>query len=199
MSTQFRWPQFTVDAKTRTERSPDHLKNGQYPDAQYYLNEVQQYMFRNEQLRHLRPAQFFRYFYHYTDGSTSKSKKVPTDENTLNEADEGAIEDDACHRNYDLVSSRVGVGELVKCATGLRVQVPRAKRRHNRDFCVVRSSFLEPCGKDRDAFYEQRLLLGLPWHCRKKPLTGPQNQGNDARCVLGQLLQTRRNDCVNSA
>ena len=103
MSAQFLWPQFTVDAKTRTERSPDHLNNKKYPDAQYYLNEVQQYMFRNEQLRHLRPAQFFRYFYHHTDGSTSKPKKVPTGENTLDEADEGAIEDDACHRNYDLI------------------------------------------------------------------------------------------------
>ena len=155
-----------------------------YPDAQYYLNEVQQYLFRNEQLRHLRPAQFFRYFYHHTDGSTSKPKKVPTGENTLDEADEGAIEDDACHRNYDLLSSRVGFGEMVDCAADLRVQVPKVKRRRNRDFCIVRSSFLEPCGKDRDAFYEQRLLLGLPWHCHKKPLTGPQNQGNDARCFF---------------
>ena len=81
-------------------------------------------MFRNDQLRHLRSAQFFRYFYHHTDGSTSKPKKVPTDENTLNDADEGAIEDDVCHRNYDLLSSRVGVGEVVNCAAGLRVQVP---------------------------------------------------------------------------
>ena len=165
MSTQFLWPQFTVDANARAERSPDHLNNKKSPDAQYYLNEVQQYMFRNDQLRHLKPTQLFRYNYHHTDGSTTKPTKVPADENTLHEADEGAIEDDACHRNYDLLSSRVGVGEVVTCATGLRVQVPMAKRRHNRDFCAVRSSFLEPCGQDGDAFYEQRLLLGLPWHC----------------------------------
>ena len=25
---------------------------------------------------------------------------------------------------------------------------------------------------------------GLPWHCHTKPLTGPQNQGNDARCCF---------------
>ena len=27
-------------------------------------------------------------------------------------------------------------------------------------------------------------MLGLPWHCHKKPLTGPRNQGNGARCFF---------------
>ena len=53
-------------------------------------------MFRNEELRHLRLAQFFRYFKHQEDEKTAKKKeKAPamrTDEDTLNEEDEGAIE-----------------------------------------------------------------------------------------------------------
>ena len=93
----------------------------------------------------------------------------------------GAIEDDQCHRNYDLFSSRKGCQDTVACAETLRVKVQKAKRRHNRDFCVARSSFLEPCGKDKDAFYEQKLLLGLPWHCHRKPLTGQKHANNAAR------------------
>ena len=99
----------------------------------------------------------------------------------MNEEDEGAIEDDPCHRNYDLFSSRKGCQDTVACAETLRVKVQKAKRRHNRDFCVARSSFLEPCGKDKDAFYEQKLLLGLPWHCHRKPLTGQKHPNNAAR------------------
>ena len=111
VNTQFLWPQFTMDANARVARDPEHcLWNPSYPDAEYYLTEVQKYMFRNEELRHLRLAQFFRYFKHQEDEKTAKKKeKAPamrTDEDTLNEEDEGAIEDDQCHQNYDLFSSR---------------------------------------------------------------------------------------------
>ena len=81
-----------------------------------------------------------------------------TDEDTLAEEDEGAIIDDKCHRNFDLRCSRVGVGLEVKWAADVKVKTPSPKIRHNRDLCVARSAFLEPCGKDRDAFYEQRLF-----------------------------------------
>ena len=37
---------------------------------------------------------------------------------------------------------------------------------------MARMAFLEPCGTaGREAFYEQQLLQGLPWHCYKKPGT----------------------------
>ena len=39
-----------------------------------------------------------------------------------------------------------------------------AVRRSNLNLSACRSAFLEPVGRDRDAFYEQRLLLGLAWH-----------------------------------
>ena len=32
-----------------------------------------------------------------------------------------------------------------------------------------RSGFLEPTGPGREAFYEQRLLFGLPWFCKASP------------------------------
>ena len=44
-----------------------------------------------------------------------------------------------------------------------------AHRRKDADLCVPRSSWLEPIGSDREKFYEQRLLFGLPWHCRSQP------------------------------
>ena len=146
---------------------------------------------------HLKAAQFFRYFVHQKD-SQKKELAMRTDEDTLVEADEGTILDDMCHRNFDLQCSRVGVGAVLKCAAELRAKTASAKRRHNRDFCVARSAFLEPCGKDRDAFYEQRLLLGLPWHCYQKPLTGSNHQNNSACWFSRQLLRAHRMSCGGS-
>ena len=109
-------------------------------------------MFRSADLRHIRAAQFFRYFSHTEDELSKKTPATRTDEDTLAEEDEGAIIDDQCHRNFDLQCSRIGHYTEAKCASDLKVKVPSAKRRHNRDLCVARSAFLEPCGKDRDAF-----------------------------------------------
>ena len=145
------------------------------------MNDMQQYMFQSADLRHLRAAQFFRYFSHEKDETSKKAPAMRTDEDTLAAEDEGAIIDDKCHKDFDLQCSRVGAGLEVKCATDLEVEIPSPKIRHNRDLCVARGAFLEPCGKGRDAFYEQRLLVGIPWHCYRKPLTGNTNQNNKAR------------------
>ena len=73
VATVYLWPQFAVDANTRVERSPDHKENvPNYPDSQYFLNEVQYYYsFRDALLRHLRVAQFARYFARQ-DGNTHR-------------------------------------------------------------------------------------------------------------------------------
>ena len=47
--------------------------------------------------------------------------------------------------------------------------VASARRRQNADLCVSRTSFFEPLGAKREAFYEQRLLFGLAWHTAKNP------------------------------
>ena len=41
--------------------------------------------------------------------------------------------------------------------------VSGARRRRNARLAVSRPPFLEPMGGKREEFYEQRLLLGLPW------------------------------------
>ena len=57
------WPQFTIDSKSRIERKPEHKhRAASCPDPHYYCNRMQYYFFRNEELRHLRAAQFFRYY-----------------------------------------------------------------------------------------------------------------------------------------
>ena len=61
--TLYLWPQFTVDPAARVARAEEHLaKTTQYPDKHHYMNQVQKYFFRNEQLRYLQTGQFFRYF-----------------------------------------------------------------------------------------------------------------------------------------
>ena len=42
-------------------------------------------------------------------------------------------------------------------------------RRKNSELAVSRTPVLEPLGEQREHFYEQRLLLGLPWHCTGYP------------------------------
>ena len=121
-----------MDANARDARPPEHLLwHPQYPDSQYYLNEVQKYLFRGEELRHLRLAQFFRYFSHQEEDATKKKKEpaMRTDEDTLIEEDEGAIEDDPCHRNYDFFSSRKVVQDKVPCAAILPLPVSTPPQR----------------------------------------------------------------------
>ena len=40
---------------------------------------------------------------------------------------------------------------------------------------------LEPCGCSRESYYEQKLLLGLPWHCYKKPAKVFRNNESGTR------------------
>ena len=69
VSTQYFWHQFTVDSKIRAERTPEHKQRFTlYPDPQYCCNTMQYYFFRHDYLRHLRAAQFVRY---YTQHETS--------------------------------------------------------------------------------------------------------------------------------
>ena len=112
VSTLYVWPQFTVDPPGREKRPPEHLANcPKYPDSEYWLNEVQHYFFRNTQLRHLRVAQFVRYFARKLEKRGANSRKVRTDENTIDEDVEGVAEDDNCHRNFDAWSSGKRLGK----------------------------------------------------------------------------------------
>ena len=43
------------------------------------------------------------------------------------------------------------------------------RRRRNTELAVSRTPILQPLGEHRERFYEQRLLLGLPWYCIEHP------------------------------
>ena len=75
------------------------------------MNAVQHYFFRNAQLRHLRVAQFVRYFARKLEKTGANSRKVRTDENTIDEGVEGVAEDDNCLKNVDAWSSGKGLGK----------------------------------------------------------------------------------------
>ena len=158
---RFLWPQFTIAPEARIQRSEEHRDNvPRYPDPEHYLNKVQEYMFRNEQLRHLRLGQFFRYFYFGREEERQLDAEVA--------ADPASVPDDATHRHYDRQSSRLPAGNTLAAAPEKRA-LSGATRRMNTNLCVPRSSFIEPYGEGRELFYEQRLLQGLPWYCNEIP------------------------------
>ena len=49
--------------------------------------------------------------------------------------------------------------------------VPGLRKRKNARLGISRVPFHEPIGSRREAFYEQKLLLGLAWYCSEAPLT----------------------------
>ena len=54
---------FVPLAGTKTPRDPSHLqKYPEYPDKMYYMSAIGKYLFRHEELRHLRVEQVNRYF-----------------------------------------------------------------------------------------------------------------------------------------
>ena len=167
--TLFLWPQFTVQECSRIRRAPDHVANvWGYPDQSFYMNQVQTYFFRNEALQFLRAEQFFRYFAHRSEDSNTAPLTQRTHDETA-DADEGSrCIDDPTHRHYDASVSVLLAGEQFPSAA-VAGQCAGAHKRQTANLCVPRSSFLEPCGGNREAFYEQRLLFGIPWHCVRKP------------------------------
>ena len=169
--TLFLWPQFTVDPATRMARGEEHLaKAARYPDKHHYMNQVQKFFFRNEELRYLRLGQFFRYLTHSSEEAPGRAPTLLTQENTMAPLDEARVPDDPTHRHYDhRVSRQVAPGEKWPCCASLGISSEAAVRRQNSNFLVPRSAFLEPLGGGREAFYEQRLLFGLPWHCPEPP------------------------------
>ncbi len=157
---QFTRGQFVPPDDQRSLRDPSHVKKfPAYPDAKYYLNKTQQYFFRNKELRHLRIEQFNRYL-------------VPTDQGgRANEAQEDTISDDEVdvyadsnHRHTDAFMEGVAHGTVYSAT---QKHVPGSRRRVQARLGVSRIPFLEPLGTSREAFYENRLLLGLAWYCEE--------------------------------
>ena len=173
--TQFLWPQFVVDDAHRVRRSEEHADRlSNYPDEDYFLNEVQQYFFRNHGLWHLRLGQFFRYFSQQVDPHGKTPHCMRTDDDTVEAGSENAraVPPEPSHRHFDAWAdseSSCPPGSAFRCHKHPLIQCASARRRRHTDLCVPRSSFIEPLGERRERFYEQRLLFGLPWHCSQKP------------------------------
>ncbi len=119
-------------------------------------------MFRDVRLRHMRIEQVVRYF----STSAGAAKSQETNEDTVM-GDDDAMEVDRSHRHYDNFSERTPAGVKFPCvAKGIETL---SRRRQGR-LAVSRLPYLEPLGKRREEFYEQRLLLGLPWYCPHSPV-----------------------------
>ena len=158
---------FVPGERTHTRRPPEHIeKEGNYPDPMFFMGRIQQqYLFRNQRLRHLRVEQFHKYFAPAFGPGLGASGSSPTIEDTCeNEvAPSGA---DTHHRHFDQQSEIIREGKKL---LGTNEYATAMRRRKDTELAVSRTPFLEPLGEKRDQFYEQRLFLGLPWYCPAIP------------------------------
>ena len=166
---------------SRIQRSKEHLeKLGElcYPDPAFYLNNVQKYFFRHESLRILRPGQYFRYFAHgLVDPSDDATAPLPDKTADVDHVD---IPDDPMHRHYHAAVSALEPGDAFP---GM-FKIVSARRRTNGTLCVSRSAFIEPIGKSREDYYEQKLLLGLPWYCKARASATADSGGKSLTWVF---------------
>ena len=146
----------------RTPRDPGHVQRVPgYPDPTFYLNYVGKYFFRHPDLRHLRLEQFNRYFALVGD---REAVDGPTIENTIQEDDDQVIREPA-HRHYDSFAENVSPGTIFSVGCG----IDGARRRQQTRLAVSRTPFIEPLADKRESYFEQKLLLGLPWFCNSLP------------------------------
>ena len=154
---------FIPPAGSRTPREPSHIARlPQYPDTKYYLTLAGKYFFRNASLRSMRLEQFNRYFCMCSDSGTAVGQTM---EDTA--GDEGdPVDADVAHRHFHYFAQSVAAGNrFLSTADG----VCAVRKRMPARLAVSRVPFIEPIGDKREAFYEQRLLLGLPWYCAELP------------------------------
>ena len=151
--------EFIPDRASRTPRPDWHIEqNPDYPDPHFYLNHTGKYFFRDPLLRHMRIEQFNRYF-----AMTEENVNAPTLEDTC--CDEGLIPQPD-HKNYDAWSETVPEAKRFNASMK---HVEGVRRRNSSRLAVSRTGMIEPLTATREKFYEQRLLLGLPWYCDSPP------------------------------
>ena len=159
----FTTPSFVQEPGDSSLRFAEHLAaNPEYPEPMNYLTFIGKFFFRNARLRHLRIEQFNRYC--TIMGEASAGTIALTSENTIDDDDcETAYRVlDADHRNYDPVLEGTAIGTIFPASAP---GVPSARRRHDQRLGVSRIPCLEISGSGREGFYQQKLLLSLPWYC----------------------------------
>ena len=168
ISVKFFHTEFLPANAGRSERTAkDKQQYPDYPHPQHYLNSTQKYFHRSESLRHLRLEQFHRYF------SYTKANENPDDDHTPGLAGEDyQAPEEQFHRHFDDVAQSVRPGtrfqshhHKLHCSSGAcRCNMPSARRRPEARLGVARFASFELNGEQREKFYEQRLLLTLPWY-----------------------------------
>ena len=133
-------------------------------DPQCYLSYTSRYFFRHAHLHHLRLEQYTRYFSEQTEAALSKQA---TAEDTMDDDREIAVAREPNHRHYDTFCETTPIGQLF---TSDFEGTDGARRRLDTRLAVSRNAFIHPLGDQREAFYEQRLLLTLAWFCPEKPV-----------------------------
>ena len=84
--------------------------------------------------------------------------------------DDEAVRCDQNHRHYDRKCEKMLPGtKFPSRVQGLEV----LQRRRQARLAVSRIPFLEPLGPKRENYYQQKLLLGLPWYCPCAPAAIP--------------------------
>jgi hypothetical protein len=143
-----------------TPRDPQHkAKQVHYPDPEYYLNKIQKYFFRSGELRHLRVAQYNRYF-------ACQSQDAPEAEEEIYDAENDGSPADLHHQNSDLKSERIREGTVFSSSIqGL----PYVRRRRTANLAATWTPTFELMGEWREKHYEQCLLMSLPWYCPGPP------------------------------
>ena len=161
--------EFVPERSSRTPRTAFHIERyPDYPDPHFHLNHTGKYFFRNEALRDLRLEQYNRYWATVDEGASGGATLEDTccDEGILPQAD---------HKDYDEFSESVAEGQ--RFASSMK-HVEGLRRRHQSRLAVSRVATIEPFCASREAFYQQRLLLGLSWFCDAPPTTRLAEDGH---------------------
>ena len=146
-------------SKPRDDRHK--TKYPDYPHPSLILSKTQQYFFRHDSLKHLRIEQIVRYY--STVGWMRRGEQ--TEENTM-EYDDEDVQCDTHHRHFDAFSEKTRPGhKFISRAVDCDVY----QRRKQARLGVCRTPFLEPLANKREDYWQQRLILGLPWYCDEKP------------------------------
>ena len=151
--------EFVPDRGSRTPRDAKHIeRHPDYPDPDFHLNHTGTFFFRHQSLRHLRIGQYNRYF------ATSEKVVGDTLEDTCGDED---VKPKPEHQHYDEMAEGVPAG--TRFASTMQ-HVEGAQRRQGARLAVTRVGFIEPIAASREAFYQQKLLLGIPWYCASAPV-----------------------------
>ena len=160
---QYTPTEFIPARESCTPREPEHIERlPGYPNPKFYLSHAGKYFFRHPSLRHLRLEQYNRYFANSGDRGAMEG---PTIEDTVLE-DDSAVQTEHGHRHYNEMAEKVAPGTVFPASAP---GVDNVRRRRQARLAVSRVPFIEPLADKREAFYEQRLLLGLAWFCPEPP------------------------------